>query len=230
MIRYLKENSAMTYIMSKNYKREAIVSDVEKNQFKPYGDFFVNANYFKKLEPGIPKDLLQDFDIFLNKYKDNKDVKEFVAGSSWNADNIKQLMIDVKSNIEIKKATRKDVKVIYDDANWNISSPLTYEASEYLSYLKGGNQATWCTARRSDVGKGHYNHYTSKAPLFVITNKKATGEKDQKWQVYAVPNSNEGEFKNSDDIEINVIHWRIKFNPPQKMLDALDKALEKGNG
>ncbi len=68
----------------------------------------------------------------------------------------------------------KDSKVIYEDENYLIMSPLTEQASCEL-----GKDTEWCTAKyKPGDYRNMFNHYNKSSPLYILFNKK-TGEKTQ---------------------------------------------------
>lgn len=70
--------------------------------------------------------------------------------------------------------TVKDSKIIYEDENYLIMSPLTEQASCEL-----GKNTEWCTAKyKPNDSRNMFNHYTRESPLYILFNKK-TGEKTQ---------------------------------------------------
>lgn len=66
---------------------------------------------------------------------------------------------------------KNEVELIYEDKNWLVLTPKSYEASVYW-----GHGTSWCTAYKDD--KSYYEQYTANGPLYININVK-TGEKYQ---------------------------------------------------
>lgn len=70
------------------------------------------------------------------------------------------------------KAAKNNIDVVYEDDEWFVLVPKSYEASCYW-----GNQTNWCTAtRETDI---HYKHYTEDGDKLYININKKTREKFQ---------------------------------------------------
>ena len=69
-------------------------------------------------------------------------------------------------------AAKNDIDVVYEDEDWYVLVPKSYEASCYW-----GNQTNWCTATRET--DRHYKHYTEDGDKLYININKKTREKFQ---------------------------------------------------
>lgn len=86
-------------------------------------------------------------------------------------------------------AAKNNIDVVYEDDDWYVLVPKSYEASCYW-----GSQTNWCTATR--VTDRHYKHYTEdEGKLYININKK-TKEKFQ----FSLTNF---EFNDADNYSID---------------------------
>ena len=103
----------------------------------------------------------------LNNYKSIADLGKFIGSLDY-----ERIMGKTKGETSNAVNNAKDnVQIFYEDDEWTILSPKSYEASCYW-----GNGAEWCTAYRDD--DRWYKHYTEQGPLF-INIEKNTGKKYQ---------------------------------------------------
>ena len=112
---------------------------------------------------------LKDKDIM--KFKSMQEVEDYLN----NEDNYNQLT-DRQKLRQTQTAVRKsditkDADLLYEDGEWEVWTPKTYEAS-----CKLGQGTSWCTASTSS--DYYYNYYTDYSPLYININKR-TGEKYQ---------------------------------------------------
>lgn len=97
--------------------------------------------------------------------------------------------------VEFKGKT--EYSIIYEDDEWVIYQPHTYEADRYLAWVVYGG-ARWCTASGRDGdfdGKKMFNQYTSGSDRLFIFANKATNE------IYQYADSN-NELKDSENESI----------------------------
>ena len=73
---------------------------------------------------------------------------------------------------ELKKKGLEDAEMVYENNDWEIWIPETYEASCAL-----GSGTHWCTATGNT--RGYYDDYIEQGPLYVIISKKDPHEKYQ---------------------------------------------------
>jgi len=97
----------------------------------------------------------------------------------------------------------KNIDVIFDDENWSVFVPLSYEAA-----IKYGKicKATWCTSSSSAMS--HYNRYMSQGDLYIFFNKK---NPTQSYQANADFDEIR-DTKQTETISVNVLKERyVKF-------------------
>jgi len=95
----------------------------------------------------------------INSYKSINELYKFLK--YWIKKNIK-----TKEDMK-KEKFKKEIKVLYEDSNWLILQPKSFEASCFY-----GSDTNWCTAKDSAMGKGYYKSYTKDGPLTIIIHKK----------------------------------------------------------
>lgn len=103
------------------------------------------------------------------KYKHLADL--FVAISDYidAEDNI----VDSDNQLRMKARKEKDnIEILFEDDNWKVIAPLSYEASCYW-----GAGTEWCTATRQT--RNYYDAYSRFGSLFIFINKKDPDEKYQ---------------------------------------------------
>lgn len=131
---------------------------------------------------GHMKDLLTRFDDSKKTLKD-KDIMKFKS-----MDDLEAYLNDENSytNLSHRQEVRqrqqgrknadisKDAKLVYEDSDWQVFIPLTYEAS-----CKLGQGARWCTA--STESDYYYNYYKNNygGDYYILINKKNPEEKFQ---------------------------------------------------
>lgn len=70
---------------------------------------------------------------------------------------------------------RKQIAKVYEDDEWIIYIPYTYNASRYLVWhMLGGSE--WCTAAQSSGGQYYFNHYTDNDNHLYVNVRKKDGE------------------------------------------------------
>jgi hypothetical protein len=100
----------------------------------------------------------------------------------------------------IGKEFRKQVKIDYEDSEWMILRPFSFEAS-----CKYGAGTKWCTT--SDSNPDHFFRYTKNGVLIYVINKK-TGDK-----VGCFKNIGEitSEFYNIEDIRVDSMDTNLPY-------------------
>ena len=115
------------------------------------------------------KDLLQQF-IEKKPYLTNKDIGSYKSCKS---------LEDTLSQVKVQKTKRQELRglqnkirnasieedKIYEDDEWEIYTPSTYENS-----CKLGQGTKWCTASNSN--DYYFNNYIRKGKLYILINKK----------------------------------------------------------
>lgn len=138
------------------YRRmgEGILEDIYKlrtSQGNGYLDIFDRLKK-RRMINGISADL--------NQYKTIAELAKFVT--SFDIDEVMGRTKGEMSNAV--HAAENDVKILYEDSEWKILTPNSYEASCYW-----GQGTEWCTATRET--DEYYRRYTEKGPLFININK-----------------------------------------------------------
>jgi hypothetical protein len=107
------------------------------------------------------------------------------------------------------KELERQIKKIYEDEEWLILIPLTYEASK-----KYGSNTKWCTA--SESTSEQYKSYTRDGLLIYIIHKGK-----EKVAVYKKQSNEEISFWNQIDVRID----SIQINFPSNIMEIIKTAL-----
>ena len=94
---------------------------------------------------------------------------------------------------ELKKQGAKDSTLLFEDSEWQIWTPKTYEAS-----CKLGAGTAWCTA--SGKNDAYYNNYTRQGPLYILIYKN---DPEDKYQFHFETDS----FMDSADRSIDILKF-----------------------
>ena len=111
------------------------------------------------------------------------------------------------ATLELKEAEKmfsKQAPKVYDDKNWMVVRPNTYESS-----LKYGATTKWCTA--SSNNPDHFFRYTRNGALFYILNKT----KNYKVALYVPLRSGDGEgpsFWNQVDTRVDSMSLQFDYD------------------
>lgn len=111
------------------------------------------------------------------------------------------------ATLELKEAEKmfsKQAPKVYDDKNWMVVRPITYESS-----LKYGATTKWCTASSSNPD--HFFRYTRNGALFYILNKT----KNYKVALYVPLRSGDGEgpsFWNQVDTRVDSMSLQFDYD------------------
>lgn len=158
------------------------------------------ANKSKLDNIGHVSDLLSRFDSVKRTLK-NKDIMSYKSmadleaalndQSSYNELSSRQQLRQTQDAVRNTDLS-KDAKLVYENSNWQVWIPLTYEAS-----CKLGRDTSWCTATtESDY---YYKDYTRRGPLYININKN---NKD-KFQFHFESES----FMNAEDRPIDILEF-----------------------
>ena len=115
------------------------------------------------------KDLLQQF-IEKKPYLANKDIGSYKSCKNLE-DTLSQVKIEKTKRQELRELQNKirnasiEEDKIYEDDEWEIYIPSTYENS-----CKLGQGTKWCTASNSN--DFYFNDYTKRGKLYILINKK----------------------------------------------------------
>lgn len=134
---------------------------------------------------GIPTMLYkQNGDLVYSKQQDLYDV---VAKYAKTEESGEKNLIKKGEYLESKGQATK----IYEDSNYVVFRPDTYDASKELACL-----SQWCT-RFPDM----YKHYSNQGPLYIILNKNTLGTEDKNRMIqFHVPSK---QFKDVNDREVS---------------------------
>ena len=140
---------------------ENVLEDIYKLR-NPSGDGYLDI--FDRLK--IRK-MINGPSADLNHYKSIAELGKFVNSFDFN-----EVMGRTKGEMSnAVNAAANDIEIPYEDEQWKIVIPKSYEASCYW-----GKDTEWCTATRET--DEHYNRYTKTGPLFININK-TNGKKYQ---------------------------------------------------
>lgn len=158
------------------------------------------ANKSKLDNIGHVSDLLARFDSVKRTLK-NKDIMSYKSMTDLeNALNDQNSYNELSSRQQLRQtqdAVRntdlsRDAKLIYENSNWQVWIPLTYEAS-----CKLGRDTSWCTATtESDY---YFKDYTRQGPLYINIDKN----NNEKFQFHFESES----FMNAEDRPIDILEF-----------------------
>ena len=128
------------------------------------------------------KDALEQFAKDFKKYP-KQDINQYASVEEFLNDTHdvgNRELTDKEKKKMLKKqahsAADEDKRLLIEDGDWQVWTPLTYAGSISLART-GGNKASWCTAYE---GNDHYwRSYSSKGPLYIFINTKNPNEKYQ---------------------------------------------------
>lgn len=149
-----------------------------------YGKWLLGL--YKKDNPltytGNVKELLYDYDNYKNdrNFDIEKDISKFKSISAMKSavENVTQAELSHRQEVRNRQQARKnanvekDADLVYEDDDWLVYVPKTYEAS-----CKLGRGTRWCTASTEDGS--YYREYSNRGPLFININKHDPSEKYQ---------------------------------------------------
>ena len=126
------------------------------------------ADLLRLFKRAKERQLISGRDGDLGRYHSFEDLEDYIHK------NIGVDRINVPTHREFNKAinnAKDDVDIKYEDDEWLILAPLSYEASCYW-----GKGTAWCTSTRET--QEHFDDYNSQGKLYININKQ-TGEKYQ---------------------------------------------------
>lgn len=158
-------------------------TNIEKDRVGTYSKWLLNLFKNKKLtNEGHVKDLLNRFE------KEKKNLKNKDIMSYKSMEDVDAALDDITSYSELsarqqlrqtQKAVRKtnieeDADLVYEDSDWEVWVPKTYEAS-----CKLGQGTNWCTASTSN--EYYYNYYKNNygGDYYININKHDPNKKYQ---------------------------------------------------
>jgi hypothetical protein len=165
-------------------------SNVRKQLSDGYGISKTDLNEFSDLQVVL-------FYVFLDNLFDKEDISSFQKFCEYNEKGlIKQndlskyrdfteLVSEVEhaETIIINKELQKQVKIVFEDSEWLLIRPLTYNSSK-----KYGSNTKWCTT--SESSPDYFMKYSTKGVLIYCINKKT----DYKVASFCSLDVNEREF------------------------------------
>lgn len=159
--------------------------------YKLFGkDGYINK--FEKLKKGKK---ISGKEADINTYNTISELGAFVLSERFND------YLSRKTKGELSKDINStyidSTEYLYEDDDWLIVSPQSYEASCYW-----GKDTQWCTATRSS--RMYYDSYTERGKLYININKKS----GEKYQFHFESNS----FMNSKDITIDRTVKNMLYN------------------
>ena len=123
-----------------------------------------------------------------------------------------------KKEAEEKKAVKNQKVVIYNDDDWLVVSPLSWEASCYY-----GAGTKWCVAsKQTDT---HWKSYNKRSTFFYVIDKNKN-QKDPLYKVaYRMLKDNKWEFWDAEDLEFSKQErgetWFERL--PKRLIDNLNQ-------
>lgn len=123
------------------------------------------------------KEYLDAFDVAKRRFTGkDKDIYSYKSLPEL-YDKIQDFLVEEpeESDYQLRKRIQKagdDVEVLYEDEDWKVLIPNSYEASCYW-----GVNTEWCTATRST--REHYDQYMKSGSLVIFINKKDPTKKYQ---------------------------------------------------
>ena len=156
---------------------------------------------------------LWEFNKHLDENRiEEKDIQKY---ASWS--NIANAVMDaeIKQN---EKELRKQIDVIYDDHDWVVLKPLSFESS--LAYGAG---TKWCTASKHNPN--YFYDYTNRGMLIYVMNRKT----QYKFAMYVELKSNEKSFQPKQKISFwsasDIQTESMELNIPDFITDVLRKQI-----
>lgn len=178
-----------------------------QNKLGTYGKWLLKLYKQNQLNnTGHIKDVLTRFEENKNQLKE-KDIMRFKTledVDSYLEDTNSYKNTTSRQNLRmVQKAVHnadldKDAKKVFEDSEWVIYVPETYEAS-----CKLGRGTKWCTA--TTESEYYYNYYSGQGNLYIIINKK---NPEEKYQCHL----ESGQFMNKEDKQIKTAKF-LRENP-----------------
>lgn len=205
LLRLYKTNSDSTTVKVNAINKR---TNIEIEKIKSLSDNEIEVMYHF-IDNTMLMSNIKEFQKFINYNErnliDDKDLQEYksfiqISGSVKKAD----------EKIALKEL-EKQIKKIYEDDQWLILIPLTYESS-----VKYGYNTKWCTA--SESTSEQYKSYTRDGLLIYIIEKGKN-----KTAVYKKSTNGEVSFWNQVDTRID----SIQTNFPSNIMDVIKTALNE---
>jgi hypothetical protein len=163
LVQRFSDHDETTYIaFIDRLLKEKIKMNVDNKTNPMFGDNQIENAFIAFLFSNIVlPDEMASINYFCQKHKDN-----VISGFDLQKTSMRQVVNKAKEirKKEIENQKQNMVKKLYDQDEWLVVVPLSYEAS-----LKYGATTKWCTAAREN--DEHYNNYTKKGQLIYCINK-----------------------------------------------------------
>ena len=167
-----------------------------------YGKWLLNLFNKGKLDnEGHARDALSRFEQEKKNVK-NKDIGQFKSLDDIDAylnDDDNYMNKSHRQEVRDRQKARKnadlssDAEKVYEDFEWSVWIPKTYEAS-----CKLGQGSSWCTATTEN--DHYYKYYSSQGPLYIILNRHRD---DVKYQFHF----ESSQFMDIDDRSIDLMDF-----------------------
>ena len=143
-----------------------IVIPFEKN-YKRINDDIVNQFVERLIDSGVKLEGQNLIDVEKIK-KDAKDINAYKI--PFYLLTMLQVLEETKTRFEKERMAKKGVDKVFEDSNFLVVRPLTYEASCYY-----GKETRWCTS--STENKSHFEKYSSDGILYYFIDKRYPRDK-----------------------------------------------------
>jgi len=127
---------------------------------------------------------------------------------------LKEKSNSLSSKDEKYNFASNEAKKIYEDARFEMWTPLTHTASCQL-----GRGTSWCTAADSSNGENYFKRYSSKSPLYILINKST----NEKWQFH----ENTKQYMDKNDVQISLSNVATKEDFSPEVVNILSEALSE---
>ena len=161
---------------------------------------------------------LNDFEANKKKFP-NKDIFQFksLPDLAVGLDSVQDQEVELSNKQkqrQIKKQGFQNAEKVYEDTDWQVWSPNSYEASCNL-----GSGTRWCTASTSD--RYYYDTYSGQGILYVIINNQDPSEKYQ----FHFESS---QFMDKNDREVSLLEFLSEHEGLKEFFsDVAEEHLEK---
>lgn len=156
--------------------------DESRNSVGKYGKWLLglyNKDNPLQYNSNTVFELLKEYDKYKNdrKYEIEKDINKFKSLADMTRANADVKNAELSNRQLVRERQKnKDYDIVYQDEDWAIFVPNTWEAAVNL-----GKGTSWCTAdSREEAGKKYYNQYLQHGgKYYILINKHNKYEKYQ---------------------------------------------------
>lgn len=188
-----------------------IILATEYGQYKIYNDNPFNLLIDAGVKSIWDVETLQSFVKFID-YNERSLIEKNDLSTYHSFKDIKSEILVAENRLEEKKL-EDSTNVIFEDSEWKILRPLSYESS-----LKYGANTRWCTA--SKTTRDQYNSYTRDGILIYCVNKKSS--KKVACHKYLTGNK-ELTFWNETDNRVDSLATGMDVKYLQIIMDEINK-------